>query len=150
MVRTVKLTTPLFGLRREIDKLFEDAYGNVNTPLLPAHSWLPLGDVRETNDALLFDLELPGVSEEKLEITCEDGVLTIAGQKEAAKTADDAKTHIVERSFGSFRRSFQLPMNVQDDKIDATVKDGVLTVKVPKMEMPKPKRIEVKARKSGE
>lgn len=145
MVRTAKLATPLFGLRREIDKLFDDTFGNANVPLLPESAWLPIVDVKETNAELLFNLELPGVTEDKLEITCESGVLTIGGEKETVKKEPEGKYHIVERTFGMFRRSFQLPANVQDDKIEATMKDGVLTVKVPKMELPKPKKIEVKA-----
>lgn len=145
MVRTTKFTAPVFGLRREIDKLFEDAFGNVGAPLLSSNGWLPAVDVKETNDALLFDLEMPGVAEDRLEITCEGGVLAIAGEKTAVKKeGDEGKWHIVERTFGSFRRSFQLPTNVQEDNIEATLTNGVLHVRVPKMEQPKPKKIEVK------
>ena len=145
MVRTARLGTPLFGLRREIDRLFDDTFGNTTQPMLPESAWLPVVDVKETDDALLFNLELPGVPEEKLEITCEGGVLTIGGEKETLRKEPEGKFHIVERSFGLFRRSFQLPANVQEDRIEATTKDGVLTVRVPKMERPKPKKIEVKA-----
>jgi HSP20 family protein len=146
MVRTTKFTAPVFGLRREIDKLFEDTFGNAGMPLLSTNGWLPAVDVKETDDALLFDLEMPGVAEDKLEITCEGGVLAVAGEKSSVrKEGEQGKWHIVERSFGSFRRSFQLPTNVQEDKIDATLTNGVLHVRVPKMELPKPKKIEVKA-----
>ena len=85
------------------------------------------------------------MAENQVEITCEGGVLTVSGEKETLKKDEEGKFHIVERSFGIFRRSFQLPTNVQEDKIEATVKDGVLTVKVPKMELPRPKKIAVKA-----
>ena len=145
MVRTTKFTAPVFGLRREIDKLFEDTFGNVGLPLTYTNGWMPAVDVKETNDALLFDLEMPGVEEEKLEITCEGGVLAIAGEKQVTRNENEGKYHIVERSFGSFRRSFQLPTNVQEDKIEAVLTNGVLHVRVPKMELPKPKKIEVKA-----
>lgn len=145
MVRIAKYTSPVFGLRREIDKLFEDTFGNAGMPLLNTAGWMPAVDVKETDDALLFELEMPGVSEEKLEITCEGGVLAIAGEKERMKHEGEGKFHIVERTFGSFRRSFQLPANVQEDKIEASLKNGVLRVRVPKAELPKPKKIEVKA-----
>ena len=145
MVRTARLITPLFGLRREIDRLFEDSFGNVDKPSFMTSGWMPLVDVKATNEALLFSLELPGVAEDQVEITCEGGVLTVSGEKETLKKDEEGKFRIVERSFGMFRRSFQLPTNVQEDKIEATVKDGVLTVKVPKMELPKPKKIAVKA-----
>jgi HSP20 family protein len=145
MVRTTKFAAPVFGLRREIDKLFEDTFGNAGMPLLSSNGWLPAVDVKETNDALRFDLEMPGVAEDRLEITCEGGVLAIAGEKTAVKKeGDEGKWHIVERTFGSFRRSFQLPTNVQEDKIEATLTNGVLHLRVPKMELPKPKKIEVK------
>ncbi len=146
MVRTTKFTAPVFGRRREIDKLLEDTFGNVGMPPLSSSGWLPSVDVRETDDALLFDLEMPGVAEDKLEITCESGVLTVAGEKSGVrKEGEEGKWHIVERTFGSFRRSFQLPTNVQEDKIEATLTTGVLHVRVPKMELPKPKKIEVRA-----
>ena len=145
MVRTTKFAAPVFGLRREIDKLFEDTFGNAGTPLLASNGWLPAVDVKETNDALLFDLEMPGVAEDRLEITCEGGVLAVAGEKAAVRNErDDGKWHIVERTFGSFRRSFQLPTNVQEDNIEATLTNGILHLRVPKMELPKPKKIEVK------
>ncbi|MHB8838397.1 MAG: Hsp20/alpha crystallin family protein [Gemmatimonadaceae bacterium] len=145
MVRTTKFAAPVFGLRREIDKLFEDAFGNAGLPSFSANGWLPAVDVKETDDALLFDLEMPGVTEDKIEITCEGGVLAITGEKAGLKKeGEDGKWHIVERTFGSFRRSFQLPTNVQEDKIDATLTNGVLHVRVPKMEQPKPRKIEVK------
>lgn len=146
MVRTTKFTAPVFGLRREIDRLFEDTFGNAGMPLLPSTAWLPAVDVKETNDALLFDLEMPGVTEDRLEITCEGGVLAVAGEKSGVrKEGDEGEWHIVERTFGAFRRSFQLPTHVQEDKIEATLTNGVLRVWVPKMELPKPKKIEVKA-----
>ena len=145
MVRTTKFAAPVFGLRREIDKLFEDTFGNAGAPLLSSNGWLPAVDVKETNDALLFDLEMPGVAEDRLEITCEGGVLAVTGEKSAVrKEGDEGKWHIVERTFGSFRRSFQLPTNVQEDNIEATLTNGVLHLRVPKMEQPKPKKIEVK------
>ena len=145
MVRTTKFAAPVFGLRREIDKLFEDTFGNAGAPQLSSNGWLPAVDVKETNDALLFDLEMPGVAEDRLEITCEGGVLAVAGEKSAVKKeGDEGKWHIVERTFGSFRRSFQLPTNVQEDNIEATLANGVLHLRVPKMEQPKPRKIEVK------
>lgn len=146
MVRTTKLTPPIFGLRREIDKLFEDSFGNAGGPMLAAGAWMPVVDVKETGDALIFTAEVPGMTEEKLEITAEDGVLVLGGVKESARKDADGKWHIVERTFGSFRRSFQLPTNVQTDKIEATLKHGVLEVVVPKAEQAKPKKVEVKVK----
>jgi HSP20 family protein len=146
MVRSASLTAPLFGLRREIDRLFEDSLGSRFVPASDTNVWMPVGDVKETDDALVFELEVPGVAEDKLEISCEAGVLSISGEKETMRKEKEGegRYHIVERSYGIFRRSFQLPSNVNEDRIEATVKHGVLTVKVPKQELPKPRRIEVK------
>jgi len=145
MVRVAKYAAPVFGLRREIDQLFEDTFGNAGMPLFNPTGWMPAVDVKETTDALLFDLEMPGVTEAELEITCESGVLTVAGEKQTVKQEDESKYHLVERAVGAFRRSFQLPTNVQEDKIEATLKNGVLHLRVPKAELPKPKKIEVKS-----
>lgn len=145
MVRTTRFAAPVFGLRREIDKLFEDTFGNAGAALGSTNGWLPTVDIKETDDALLFDLEMPGVAEDRLEITCERGVLAVAGEKSAAKNeSDEGKWHIVERTFGSFRRSFQLPTDVQEENIEATLSHGVLHLRVPKMELPKARKIELK------
>lgn len=134
--------TPLFTLRREMDRLFEDAFGRVNTPA----AWTPAVDVREEPTAFLFELELPGVAPEAVEVTADGGVLSVAGEKRAErKEGEEGRWHIVERVQGTFRRTFQLPQNVAEDRIEATFSNGVLTVRVPKAELPKPKKIEVKA-----
>ncbi len=148
MVRTDRVAPPIFGLRREIDKLFEDTFGNADTAPKAANAWLPAVDVKETTDALLFEFEIPGVAQSGLNITCEGGVLAVAGDKETLKKDPAGSYHIVERPFGAFRRSFQLPANVREDAIEASLTNGVLLVRVPKMEQPKPRKIEVRWAKS--
>ena len=134
--------TPLFTLRREMDRMFEDAFGRTNQP---AVAWTPAADVREDDQAYLFDLELPGVSPESVEVTADKGVLTVRGERRSeARESDVGRWHIVERSQGAFRRSFQLPAQVAEDGIEAQYAHGVLTVRVPKAEVPKAKKIEVK------
>lgn len=134
--------TPLFTLRREMDRLFEDAFGRVSAPA----AWTPAVDVREEETGYLFEVELPGIAPEAVEVTADAGVLTVSGEKRAErKEGEEGRWHIVERVHGAFRRTFQLPQNVAEDRIEATFGNGLLTVRVPKAELPKPKRIEVKA-----
>ncbi|MDH5234494.1 MAG: Hsp20/alpha crystallin family protein [Gemmatimonadota bacterium] len=139
--------TPLFTLRREMDRLFDDAFGRGATS--PA-SWTPAVDVREETTGFVFDLELPGVDPKQVEVNTDNGVLTVSGEKHAERRdeggEDGNRWHIVERVTGAFRRTFQLPQNVKEDAIEATFANGVLTVRVPKAEVPKPKRIEVRAK----
>lgn len=141
MVYRTTALTPLFSLRREMDRLFDDTFGRAATN---STSWMPAVDVREEKDAFVFQLELPGVSPEAVEVTADGGVLSVSGEKKSEEQRDEDRWHIVERVSGSFRRTFQLPQNVTEEKIDATFEDGVLTVRVPKAEQPKPKKIEVR------
>ncbi|HET8771666.1 MAG TPA: Hsp20/alpha crystallin family protein [Gemmatimonadaceae bacterium] len=141
MVYRTTALTPLFSLRREMDRLFDDTFGRAATN---STSWTPAVDVREEKDAFVFQLELPGVSPEAVEVTADGGVLSVSGEKKSEEQRDEDRWHIVERVSGSFRRTFQLPQNVTEEKIDATFEDGVLTVRVPKAEQPKPKKIEVR------
>ena len=141
MVYRTTALTPLFSLRREMDRLFDDTFGRAATN---STRWTPAVDVREEKDAFVFQLELPGVSPEAVEVTADGGVLSVSGEKKSEEQRDEDRWHIIERVSGSFRRTFQLPQNVAEEKIDASFEDGVLTVRVPKAEQPKPKKIEVR------
>jgi HSP20 family protein len=136
---------PIFGLRREIDRLFDDAFGGdgVSRRGLP---WAPAAEVREDDRELTFLLELPGVSPADIEITAENGVLTVRGEKkDVRREGDDGQTryHLLERPYGSFARSFQLTAGLDDSKIDAHHDNGLLTVHVPKAALPQPRRITI-------
>jgi HSP20 family protein len=138
---------PVFGLRREIDRLFEDALGSdsLGRNRMP---WSPAVEIREDDRELTFLVELPGVPPADIEITAENGVLTVRGEKkEVRREGDDQQMryHLVERLYGSFARSFQLPAGLDDSKIDAQHDDGLLTIRVPKAALPQPRRITIKA-----
>ena len=141
MVYRTTTLTPLFTLRREMDRLFDDTFGRTSN----ASDWNPSVDVREEKDGFVFELDLPGVSPDGVEVTADNGVLSVSGEKKAEVQREEDRWHIVERTQGSFRRTFQLPQNVKEDAIEANFENGVLTVRVPKAEVPKPKRIEVRA-----
>jgi HSP20 family protein len=135
-----RMTTgaPIFGLRREIDRLFDDTFArNVG-------SFTPAVDIKENENEIRLDLELPGMSPEDVEITAENGVLSVRGEKrEERKEGDDNRYQVVERIYGTFLRTFQLPLGVDEDQIKAEFNNGVLSLHIPKAALPQPKRIEI-------
>ena len=109
-----------------------------------ATAWAPALDISERKDAYLVTVELPGVEADDLEITLEDGLLTIQGERYFAQDSSEQHFHRVERRYGAFRRSITLPAHVMAEGIEASVDNGVLQILVPKMEEATPKRIQVR------
>jgi HSP20 family protein len=107
-------------------------------------AWAPALDISERKDAYLVTVELPGVELDDLQITMEDGLLTIQGERQFAHDSSEQQFHRVERRYGAFRRSITLPAQVQAEQIEASANNGVLQIMVPKMEEAKPKRIQVR------
>jgi HSP20 family protein len=107
-------------------------------------AWAPALDISERKDAYLVTVELPGVEADDLEITLEDGLLTIQGERHFAHDSSEQQFHRIERRYGAFRRAITLPAQVQAEQIEASFGNGVLQVVVPKMEEAKPKRIQVR------
>jgi len=108
--------------------------------------WAPRVDISETDDNFCIKAEVPGIKREDVKINIEDHVLSIHGENEQVKEEEGEQFHRVERYYGSFRRSFTLPENVDEEKIEANFKDGLLTLTIPKTEAAKPKSIEVKVK----
>jgi HSP20 family protein len=107
-------------------------------------AWAPALDISERKDAYLVTVELPGVEAEDLEITLEDGLLTIQGERHSTQESSEQQFHRVERRYGAFRRSITLPAQVRAEQIEASFENGVLQIVVPKMEEAKPRRIQVR------
>ena len=107
--------------------------------------WALALDVAETEDKFIVKASLPGISPDDLDITFTDNVLTIKGEIKQEQDIEEGKYHLRERRYGMFQRSIALPVPVNADKIEATYKDGVLTLSIPKVEEIKPKKISVKA-----
>jgi HSP20 family protein len=108
-------------------------------------AWAPAVDISERKDAYLVAVELPGVKADDLEITFQDGLLTIQGERRFAHDSAEEKMHRTERYYGAFRRSITLPSHVEADKIEASAQDGVLQILVPKAPDVQAKRIRVRA-----
>jgi HSP20 family protein len=133
--------------RIQMDSLFAQALGlhgqwqgatGASTP-----AWVPALDIAERSDAYLVTVELPGIKLDDLEITLEDGLLTIQGERQFTSESSEEQYHRVERSSGAFRRSITLPAHVMADAVEASMEDGVLRILVPKAEDAKPTRIQV-------
>jgi len=137
---------PFENLRREMDRLFDDfATGFWRTPLRRSvfdvepfwrreftFGTTPAVDVVEKDNAYQLTAELPGMDENNIEVQFSDGVLTIKGEKREEKEEKQKDYYVSERRYGSFRRSFQVPEGVDSGKIEASFKNGVLTVTMPK------------------
>ncbi len=145
--REVAEWTPLrdlFNMQREIGRVFDSLFSDFKGENSFVAEWAPRVDVMEHKDSYLIKAELPGVDKGDVKITVQENVLTIRGEKKQEKEEKELNMHRIERSYGSFERAFSLPANVKSEKIDASFRDGVLTVTLPKVEEAKPKEIEVK------
>ena len=133
-------------LRNEMDRLWEDYFGSGRRALRPLEdAWMPAVDVSETGDKITVKAEIPGMEAKDIEISMVGDTLTIKGEKKAEREEKEENYHMVERSYGTFCRAMKLPAPVDPDKVEATYKNGLLTMVLPKKEEVKPKAIEIKA-----
>jgi HSP20 family protein len=131
------------NLRDEIDTMFELPFWSTlgrQTQLF--NGWSPALDLYQNADNVVAIVELPGMRKEDIEISLHDGILTISGERKT-ESVEGEKAERTERVTGKFRRSITLPARVESDKVNATYKDGILTVTLPKAEDAKPKQIQV-------
>jgi HSP20 family protein len=132
------------SIQDEMNKLFDDFFGR---PIIRTEwsegVWNPSVDVSEDKDNVIIKAEMPGMNKDDVKISIQDGVLTLKGEKRQEKEEKDKNYHRIERNYGSFCRSFQLPTSVKSDKVKASYKDGVLSIALPKTEEVKPKEIPI-------
>ena len=110
----------------------------------PASAFAPAFEVKETTDSFVLKADLPGVDEKDLDIAIHNGVLTVSGSRQSEERKDGESYALYERQFGSFSRSFALPDMADGDRIEAALKNGVLTLTVAKKAEAKPRKIELK------
>jgi HSP20 family protein len=150
MTTTLTRWTPESDLLRSpFDRLFnqmlQSAWGpQAGAEGVSGRAWSPAVDVKETQDALQFHVELPGLKKEDVEITIENNILTIAGERKFEKETKDENYHRLERSYGAFSRSFTLPTGVRSEQVEAKFENGVLAVTLPKQEESKPRKISIR------
>lgn len=109
-------------------------------------NWMPAVDIEEDENSYKFYVELPGLQKDDVKISLHEDILSIKGEKKLEKKEENKNYHCYERRYGKFERSFRLNDDVIVDKIDASFKNGVLTVELPKAEIAKPKEIQVKVK----
>ena len=139
MLYAPTVTTPVLGLRREIDRLLQETAGSRPNGRT---EWAPAVDIRETEHELTFAVELPGIKPEAVEVTAQDGVLLVRGER--FEEGEEGRYHLVERNTGPFMRHFHLPQGVDTDKIDATFEQGMLRIRIQKAVLPQPKKIRIR------
>ncbi len=141
-------TFPSFeDVEDRMNRFMQRAFGEpFSVALTEPLGWVPAMDIVETAKELTVSAELPGMDQKDIDISVEDGVLTIRGEKTDEREHEDKKVYLYERSYGSFQRAFTLPANVETDKIAAEFEKGVLKIHVPKDGQAKPKgrKIEIK------
>ncbi|MBP5344386.1 MAG: Hsp20/alpha crystallin family protein [Alphaproteobacteria bacterium] len=138
-------TSDVWGLQSDINRLFDAFMSPLDTTETRA-VMSPKLDVAELKDKFEIKAELPGMDEKDIELSLDDGLLTISGEKKAETEEKDKGYYLKECSYGTFSRSIRLPDNIADDKIEAKFKKGVLTIDLPKKEVipPKSRKIAIK------
>jgi HSP20 family protein len=124
------------------ERVFDQLFGWVNPAAVVCENWAPASDVAETEKAYVVTMELPGVDMKKLDITYEDGGVTVKGEKEKETTEGEC-CQCSERFSGPFARTIQVAGDVDRERIEATYKDGILKIVLPKSEEAKPRKIEI-------
>jgi HSP20 family protein len=129
-----KMPTTFEDLRKRIDRMFEEVWsgGHALPSVWPGGEWAPKVDLSETAKDYQVSVELPGMDKDDVELLATDDRLTVKGERKSEKEEKDKDYHLVERSYGSFQRSFSLPPGVDAGKIKAEFDKGVLTIALPK------------------
>ena len=134
----------LFSFHNEMGQIFGDLFAsNEGETGMEETAWMPTVDVSETENGFEIHAELPGISENDVNVSVTDNILTIRGEKRQEAEADGKNYYRVERRYGSFQRSFTLPRHVETSDIKAGFKDGVLALEIPKPEAAKPTAIPI-------
>ena len=133
------------GAQDEMTRMFRRSWlrGHEEENLYEGGKWAPAVDIYETGDSLIVEAELPGIEVKDIDVTVDDGILTIKGERTHEREVDEENYHRVERAWGLFQRSIKLPAETVADSVKASYEDGVLKVMVPNTEPQKPKSIPV-------
>ncbi len=131
----------LAEMQREFDRILGRTPANGDK----THPWVPVADIEQTKDALVLKFDLPGMKREDVSIEIDGRTLTISGERKEEKEDKHEGYYSRERLIGRFSRSFMLPENVDQSKVEATFRDGVLKITLPRPQEAKPKKIAIKA-----
>lgn len=137
----------LFNVQDEMNRAFDRFFSRDvwdDEESVNQSGWYPVVDISENTDEYVLNAEMPGLTKEDIHISFTNGILKLEGERKQEEEKKDTDYHRVERVYGKFCRTFRLPNTVKSDKISADFKDGILSVRLPKVEEVKPKQIEVK------
>lgn len=139
----------LFSLPRDLDRWMDEALGSAQWNRGEnIRQWFPVTDVSETPEHLTLRLEVPGLSQDDIRVSVENNMLTVRGEKKQETSREDETFYRTERSYGMFERSFALPSHVDQDAVNASMENGVLTIRLPRREEAKAREIRIEG--SGE
>jgi HSP20 family protein len=139
----------LLTAQRDFDRLFKEAFNPfVSEGDLSTRTWAPPVDIYENENDIVLKAELPGIDPKDVEVKVEDNTLYLKGERKFEKEVKNESYHRVERSYGSFARSFSLPNSISTDKVKAEFKDGLLTLTLPKREEAKPRTVKIDVSKN--
>lgn len=129
---------------RDPFRLMEDFFnGPAGREDLSNRNWRPAVDIRETNDSYVVSAELPGLTKNDVEITIENNVLKLSGERRFEKEVKEEELHRVERAYGAFSRAFSLPTRVDAERVEASFAEGILTITIPKAAEARPRKIDI-------
>lgn len=132
-------------LQTQMNRLFDSAIQGWSGEANGTSSWVPAADIYESDEDLVVNLDLPGIDPKAVDVRVENNLLTIRGERQFTLKKNPENYHRVERSYGTFGRSFTLSTSVNPEKIRATYQSGVLTIVLPKAEAAKPRKIQITA-----
>src|SRR5262245_15795376 len=131
-------------LQEKLNRAFSDAYGRSDEGLMTSGAWVPPVDIYQNGEhELVLKAEVPDMAREDIDITVDNGTLTIKGEKKWSSDVKEDQFHRIERRYGTFGRSFSIPQTVDATKVAAEYKNGVLTVRLPLREEAKPRQIKI-------
>ena len=140
----VKWTPKPLSLFDEMDSVVNSEFGRDWNFPVNYTDWTPAVDVKETNDLFLITADIPGLTKKDVKVNIADGKMTIAGDAKVETDENNSRYHYRERRYGSFKRTFNLPESINEEKISASFKNGILEIKLPKHENVLSKEREIK------
>ena len=144
--RSLLAQEPVYTLQQRLNRLIDETVLPLSAEPFSIAAWSPSCDIYETETEIVVKAEIPGVKKEDVKLSMQDNCLTLSGERKFEEETKKENYVRVERGYGSFTRSFTLPPSVDAKKISAEFKDGLLEVKLPKLEQAKPKEVEIKVK----
>ena len=145
IMRWVDPFKELSAIHDRMNQLFDETFlhARASEAAPAAAMWSPAVDIYESVDEIVVKAEVPGIDRDAVAVEVKDGILTLRGERKFEKEEKEENYHRIERSYGTFVRSFALPSSVDTEKVHAALKDGVLEVKLSKKEIAKPRKVQV-------